>query len=236
MDGMMEETATASHAHYQSSCVRMNQGVSGWSQYSEQHLNQINTSSPVYSKRSTAVMTKDTHHETALSSQIPAVTFDLGDEWDTWGDFDDENLVHASEISTTDACTANAGPQIQQPGFAATSAPLFLSQSRVKPSVTTARTPLRSVLPHISPETRKAGLSQVTVEPQNRLTLDLNKKKPSFLSEEITVKASEKFPKQASVALPTRRFDFFSTTKDSDNSSSCVSRSINTKEEEAFLG
>lgn len=96
--------------------MRMKPGVSGWSQNSEQHLNQMNTSNPVYSKRSTALMTKDAHHETALYSQIPAVTFDLGDEWDTWGDFDDENLVHASEISTNDACTANAGPQIQQPG------------------------------------------------------------------------------------------------------------------------
>lgn len=161
----------------------MKPGVSGWTPNSEQHPNQMNTSNPVYSKRSTALMTKDAHHETALYSQIPAVTFDLGDEWDTWGDFDDENLVHASEISTNDACTANAGPQIQQPGeyytpkcefrftqekdmedqiplfhwcyvcnniyvvcagFAAASAPLFLSQSQVKPSVTSATAPLRS--------------------------------------------------------------------------------------------
>lgn len=33
-----------------------------------------------------------------LSSHTPSVTFDLGNEWD---DFDDDNLVHASETSCT---------------------------------------------------------------------------------------------------------------------------------------
>lgn len=35
------------------------------------------------------------------SAQIPAVTFDLGREWDDWGDFDDQNLIQASETSAS---------------------------------------------------------------------------------------------------------------------------------------
>uniref|UniRef100_A0A4W5NV21 DNA 3'-5' helicase n=1 Tax=Hucho hucho TaxID=62062 RepID=A0A4W5NV21_9TELE len=35
------------------------------------------------------------------SSHTPSVTFDLGDEWNVWDDFDDDNLVHASETSCT---------------------------------------------------------------------------------------------------------------------------------------
>ncbi|XP_022610745.1 probable ATP-dependent DNA helicase HFM1 [Seriola dumerili] len=98
MHRMMEtpvQTSAASHAHPQSSSVWMNPGTSGWSQIPEQHLNQINTSNPAFSKRSTVVTNQDTQCETASSLQIPAITFDLGNEWDSWGDFDDENLVHA---------------------------------------------------------------------------------------------------------------------------------------------
>ncbi|XP_023270563.1 probable ATP-dependent DNA helicase HFM1 [Seriola lalandi dorsalis] len=244
MHRMMEtpvQTSAASHAHSQSSSVWMNPGTSGWSQIPEQHLNQINTSSPAFSKRSTVVTNQDTQCETASSLQIPAITFDLGNEWDNWGDFDDENLVHASETAFA-SCTTNAGSQIQQPveynvpGFAVTSEPLLFSPSQVQPCITTTSTPLRGILPNTSPEIRKPVSSLVTVRPQNSITLDWNKKRPSIFSEEITVKASENFPKQTHVAPATRRFDFFSTMKDSADSSSCVSRSINSKEEEAFLG
>ncbi|XP_071346356.1 probable ATP-dependent DNA helicase HFM1 isoform X2 [Trachinotus anak] len=233
---MMEEpvqTSAVSHAHHQSSSVWMNPGTSGWSR----HLNQINTSNPSSSKTSTAVTNQDSCCETTSSSHIPAVTFDLGNEWDSWGDFDDENLVQASETLVA-SCIANAEPQIQQPveynmpGFAGTSAPLFLSPS-VKPCMTTGRTPLRSILPNLSPEIRKPGSSLVTVRPQNRITLEWNKKRPNILHEEITVKTSANFPRQTHVAPATRRIDFFSTMKDTADSSSCVNRS---KEEEAFLG
>uniref|UniRef100_A0A3B4ZIL6 Probable ATP-dependent DNA helicase HFM1 n=1 Tax=Stegastes partitus TaxID=144197 RepID=A0A3B4ZIL6_9TELE len=74
---------------------------SSGSQNSKQHLNQINTSSSAYSLRSTAVS-----EERASSFQLPAVSFDLGNEWDDWGDFDDDNLVHASETSLA-SCTTN---------------------------------------------------------------------------------------------------------------------------------
>lgn len=73
----------------------MNRGTSGWSQNPEQRLNQIN---------------QYTHCQTVSPSQIPTVSFDLGNEWD---DFDDENLVHASETSFASS-TANVKPQIQQ--------------------------------------------------------------------------------------------------------------------------
>lgn len=29
--------------------------------------------------------------------QIPAISFDLGDEWEDWEDFDDQKLLQASE-------------------------------------------------------------------------------------------------------------------------------------------
>ncbi|CAG5896937.1 unnamed protein product, partial [Menidia menidia] len=48
----------------------------------------------------------------ASTLQFPTVSFDLGNEWD---DFDDENLLHASEISLSPSGT-NAEPQIPQSG------------------------------------------------------------------------------------------------------------------------
>ncbi|XP_030258654.1 probable ATP-dependent DNA helicase HFM1 isoform X4 [Sparus aurata] len=222
-----------------SDCAWMNPGVSVG--VSQNHLNQINTTSSAYSKRSTAVSKQSTHCENASFSQIPTVSFDLGNEWDDWGDFDDENLVHASETSLASCPTK---PQVQQsvnynmPGFAATSEPAFLSHSKVKPRVTSARTPLRSVSPNVSPEIRKPGPSPVTVRPPTRITLDCNKKRPSIFSEEITVKTPKNLPKQAEtpVAPPTRGFDFFSTLSAPANSSSSVNTRTNSKEEETFLG
>ncbi|XP_040000435.1 probable ATP-dependent DNA helicase HFM1 [Xiphias gladius] len=230
------QTPAASCAHHQSSSVRMNPGTIGWSQNPEQHLNQMNTTNSAPSARSTAVTNQGTNWETASSSQFPAVSFDLGNEWDNWGDFDDENLVHASETSFASG-TTDAKPQIQQsiacntPGSAATSVPLFLSPSQVKPCITTARTPVRSISPNVSPEIRKPGPSLVTVRPQNRITNDWNKKRSSILSEEIAVKTPGNAPKQMHVPPATRRFDFFSTMRVPANAS-C----INSKEEEAFLG
>lgn len=87
----------------------MNPGVSVG--VSQNHLNQINTTSSAYSKRSTAVSKQSTHCENASFSQIPTVSFDLGNEWDDWRDFDDENLVHASETSLASCPTK---PQVQQ--------------------------------------------------------------------------------------------------------------------------
>ncbi|KAA8587737.1 hypothetical protein FQN60_016599, partial [Etheostoma spectabile] len=171
---MMEEpvqTPAAFQAHPQR---WMNPGTSvGVSQNHKPLLNQINTTS--YSKRSTAGSNQGAHYENASSSQIPTVSFDLGNEWDDWGDFDDENLVHASETSSA-SCPTNAKVQqsLYMPGFAAPSAPV-LSHSQVKPCITTARTPLRLMPPTLNPEIREPGPS-VTLRPQNKITLDWNKK------------------------------------------------------------
>lgn len=76
----------------------------------ELHLSQVNTNNPAYSERSTAVSSQSANCERASSLQIPTICFDLGNEWDDWGDFDDDNLVHASETSLA-SCTANAKVQ-----------------------------------------------------------------------------------------------------------------------------
>ncbi|XP_037643041.1 probable ATP-dependent DNA helicase HFM1 isoform X3 [Sebastes umbrosus] len=227
------------------SSVWMNTGVSvGVSQNHKPLLNQMKTTSSAYSKKSTTASNQGALCKNASFSHIPTVSFDLGDEWDDWGDFDDENLVHASETSLA-LCPTNAKPQVQQsvdynvPGFAATSAPVFLSHSQVKPRITTARTPLRSISPTLSPRFREPGPSLGTVRPQNRITLDWNKKqRPSIFREEITVKTPENLPKQTEthVAPLTRRFDFFSTMSVPSNTSSSVNRSTNCKEEDAFFG
>ncbi|XP_032386453.1 probable ATP-dependent DNA helicase HFM1 isoform X2 [Etheostoma spectabile] len=232
---MMEEpvqTPAAFQAHPQR---WMNPGTSvGVSQNHKPLLNQINTTS--YSKRSTAGSNQGAHYENASSSQIPTVSFDLGNEWDDWGDFDDENLVHASETSSA-SCPTNAKVQqsLYMPGFAAPSAPV-LSHSQVKPCITTARTPLRLMPPTLNPEIREPGPS-VTLRPQNKITLDWNKKRPSIFSEEITVHTPENLPKQTETRVTplTRSFGFFSTMSVPSNTSSSVNRS-NCKEEEAFLG
>nr|XP_020471702.1 probable ATP-dependent DNA helicase HFM1 isoform X2 [Monopterus albus] len=195
-----------------------------FSQSPKQHLNENDTTNSAYSKRSTVASNQGAHCEIAPSSQIPTVSFDLGNDWDDWDDFDDdEKLVHASDTSFA-TCIANAKPQIQQslqcntPGLAATAAPVLLGLSQVKPLMTTARTPL-------SPEIRNARLSLATVRTQNRITLDWNKKKPNILSEEITVKAPENLPTQTHVAPATTRFDFFSVISGTSNGSSCVNTS-----------
>uniref|UniRef100_A0A3P8WLM6 Probable ATP-dependent DNA helicase HFM1 n=1 Tax=Cynoglossus semilaevis TaxID=244447 RepID=A0A3P8WLM6_CYNSE len=65
----------------------------------EQSTNQINTSSSGYSQRVIPVTSQVTHGATASSFQIPPVSFDLGNEWDDWSDFDDEKLVRAAQTS-----------------------------------------------------------------------------------------------------------------------------------------
>lgn len=92
----------------------MTTDMSVGSQDSQQDLNQVNTTSTVYSKSSTAVPEQAALCKNTSSLQIPTVNFDLGNEWDDWGDFDDDNLMHASEPALTSYTTAQ--PQIQQCG------------------------------------------------------------------------------------------------------------------------
>lgn len=135
--------------------------------------------SRIQTTSSAAVTNHGAHCVNASFSKIPTISFDLGNEWD---DFDDENLVHASEMPL-DVCLSGAQPEVHQclgympgrgntcstsgmvawyylsifvmifffithlcfscVGFAATSAPVLLDHSQVKPCVTAARTPLR---------------------------------------------------------------------------------------------
>ncbi|KAE8291121.1 putative ATP-dependent DNA helicase HFM1 [Larimichthys crocea] len=227
------------------SSMWVNPGISvGVSQNQKPHLNQISTTNSTYSKMSTAGSDQSALRECASFSQIPTISFDLGNEWD---DFDDENLVRASETSLS-LCPTNARPQVQQqpadynmPGFAAATAPMFLSHSQVEPCITTeARTPLRLISPTLNSEIRRPGASPFTARPQNRITLDWNKKRPSVFREEITVKAPENLPKQSKThfAPPTKRFDFFSSMSVPANTdpSSSNNRRTSSKEEEAFIG
>ncbi|XP_069568611.1 probable ATP-dependent DNA helicase HFM1 [Brachyistius frenatus] len=234
MQGMMGEPAQIS-ASYQSSSGWMNPEASGRSKNSKQRLNQINTTSSARSKTSATASQQGALIEYVSSSQIPTVSFDLGNEWDDWGDFDDENLVLASETSLP-SCTSNAETQqcveYNVPGYATTSTDAFLSYAQAKPRVSAVTASLRSI--SASPEIRKLGPSAVgqTLTPQNRITLDWNRKRPDVFSEEITVKTPENLPKQPPLARVTRRLDFFSLSVPGPS----VNRSTNSREEEAFLG
>ncbi|XP_063742496.1 probable ATP-dependent DNA helicase HFM1 [Eleginops maclovinus] len=216
-------TPAVSHAYHHGSSAGSNPGISVGVEHKPPQ-NQISKSS-AYENGSPAVPNLSAHCNNDSSSLIPTVSFDLGDEWDDWGDFDDENLVNASEMSYQ----TNAKPAVQQSvsysvtGFAVASAPALLNHSQIKHRLT--RTSL-------SPGFRHLGSSLATVKPQNRLTLDWNMKKPSIFQEEMTVKTPEILP---NVAPTTRGFDFFSPNLPF-NSSSSVNRSTNYKEEEAFLG
>ncbi|KAK5918937.1 hypothetical protein CgunFtcFv8_022875 [Champsocephalus gunnari] len=227
-DDYVEEavpTPAVSHTNHHGSSTWSNTGNSVGVKHKPLE-NQTNKSS-AYSSRSSAVPNPSAHRNNASSSHIPTVCFDLGDEWDDWGDFDDENLVNASEMPYQ----TNTVPTVQQSvnysvtGFAAASASALLNRSQVKPRIT--RTPLRSISPTLSP-----GPSLVTVKPQNRLTLDWNIKRPIIFQEGMTVTTPEILP---NVAPTTRGLDFFSHSLPS-NSSSSINRSTNCKEEEAFLG
>ncbi|CAI5641675.1 probable ATP-dependent DNA helicase HFM1 isoform X3 [Oreochromis niloticus] len=222
------------------SSVWMTTDMSVGSQDSQQDLNQVNTTSTVYSKSSTAVPEQAALCKNTSSLQIPTVNFDLGNEWDDWGDFDDDNLMHASEPALTSYTTAQ--PQIQQcgenrtPGYV--TAPVLLSHSHIKPSITTVTTPLRLTLTNVSPEIKKAGPSTVsrTFTPQKRITPKWNPKvhRPNIFSEETTVKTSLELLKQPEEAKVTRRLDFFSALSAPPNASSSLNRS--SKEEDAFVG
>ncbi|KAM3865988.1 putative ATP-dependent DNA helicase HFM1 [Diretmus argenteus] len=171
-------------------------------------INQRNRTYSAYSESCIIVSDQTIHCDYVSSAQTQSVTFDLGNEWD---DFDDENLVHASETSLS-FCAPTAKPQVQQ--SAAYNTPKgYATQSAAqsKPCFTTTNKPLRSISPTVTPDI-KVGPSPLTVRPQNRLTVAWNKKRSVF-NEEFTMKAPETLPQQAetSVAPLTGRFDFFSS-------------------------
>lgn len=94
------------------STVWMNPGFCASANQNHQlNRSQIKTNSTVCLKSSDAAPNCSSQGKNASSSQRPSVGADLGGEWDDWGDFDEENLVHASETSAT-SCTANHNPQV----------------------------------------------------------------------------------------------------------------------------
>lgn len=87
----------------------VNPGFSdGGSQTHQPDISQMGANGFPRSKMSTFV--SNTHRGAVSSAQIPTVCFDLGNEWD---DFEDENLLRASEESLT-LCPANAKRQHSQ--------------------------------------------------------------------------------------------------------------------------
>ncbi|XP_041847498.1 probable ATP-dependent DNA helicase HFM1 [Melanotaenia boesemani] len=234
---MMAESphiSAAPHVQQQSLPVWVIPETSRGYQSSQQRLNQLSSS---YSKGSSTTSEQGALCRHASSLRIPAVSFDLGNEWDDWGDFDEENLLHASETSL-DPCKTQ--PQIQQSveqsisGHAAASAQEFIS-SQAKPCMTTVITPPSLILASGSPEIRKVGPSPVskTFTPQERVTLNWNKKRTGIFREGILAKSAETPPKPPHGSQDTRRLDFFLTSSPANTSSSLNKSS---KENEAFLG
>lgn len=70
---------------------------------------QIETNSTVCLKSSEAAPNRSIQGKNASCSQRASGGADLGDEWDVWGDFDEESLVHASETTAT-SCASNDSP------------------------------------------------------------------------------------------------------------------------------
>nr|XP_015831544.2 probable ATP-dependent DNA helicase HFM1 isoform X2 [Nothobranchius furzeri] len=178
-------------------------------------VNQTKTSTSVHSNWSAA-----TSEQEAL--QIPAVTFDLGNEWDDWEDFDEENLLHTA-AALVPQCRTKPEPQIQQrvdytSGCPTGSSPVFLSCSQTKCQGTTITTPLRSISAAASCEIRKFDPSPIT----------------NILNDEITGKTPEMFFKPPPETQVNRRCDFFHTVDVPLRSDLSLDRS--SKEEETFFG
>ncbi|XP_061587436.1 probable ATP-dependent DNA helicase HFM1 [Cololabis saira] len=196
---------------------------SGW------YWNHLNTSRATYSQGSSVTPEQEPLCRSSASLQIPNVSFDLGHECDDWDDFDDENLLHASETKSDPLIQRRVENNVS--GSNTTSAAAFLSYSQNKTHITAVPTPLSSISPNT--KIRKLGPSAVnqTVTPQKRLTLDLMKKRPNIFSEEIPVKAPENLPNQPHVARATTGLNFFYTSVPAPADSS-----LRSTEEEAFLG
>ncbi|XP_038158410.1 probable ATP-dependent DNA helicase HFM1 [Cyprinodon tularosa] len=215
------QTSAAAPAHHKNSSWLTPLPLS-----SRQRIDQSSTGDCAAFNRSTVA----SEQSRFSSVQIPTVTFDLGNEWDEWGDFDDENLLNSSE---TPPCTTSSQPEVQQKhrmsGCAATSSAVFISSTHVKPSLTT---PLRSVP---RPEVREAGPSDSShsLISQNRITLDWIQQRPNIYSTGLPVITPQKLPAQTVGGKVSRRLDFFSTVTQPPGSSSALNPSA---EEEAFRG
>ncbi|XP_054622739.1 probable ATP-dependent DNA helicase HFM1 isoform X2 [Dunckerocampus dactyliophorus] len=163
------------------------------------------------------------HSNNDILSQIPSVNFDLGNDWDDWSDFDDENLVHASDTSQRLCVPATSA--IHQ---SAECSIAYLSAGYIAPSphVTSARPPLRSIS---QTALNKPEPSHITGRHENQI------KYPNKLSKGLAVTAPER-QTATCVAPLVQRFDFFSTMSVPFDATTTDNSSTNTKEEEAFIG
>lgn len=168
-----------------------------------------------------------------LSSHTPSVTFDLGNEWD---DFDDDNLVHASETSCTTVAKTQGMDRDRLKGH---STPLPSTYVQPKPRFTVSSAPLRST----SPVVPQIAVTSLSVRPHNLQASapwshSDNKARRTF--SEPSVKAPS-FPKQTDTSMAPLggQFDFFSktTTPNNDNvTGKRLQGEDNSKEVEAFMG
>ncbi|XP_029971671.1 probable ATP-dependent DNA helicase HFM1 isoform X2 [Salarias fasciatus] len=207
----MEESARTPASYYQNSQMWTMPQISDRSQKSKQNSHQMNATG--WASSTTRL------HQEALrknASFHQAVCFELGNEWKDygdWGDFDDEDLVHASET------LSDAEPQTRWhldysvTGCVSSSAPPPpLSRSQAKPCYTANSTTQRSLSSTLSPDFRNLGFSPSppSVTSPKRITLDWKKKITDIGSQQIAAKKPETQPKLTNVAQVTRRFDFFS--------------------------
>ncbi|XP_029686652.1 probable ATP-dependent DNA helicase HFM1 isoform X3 [Takifugu rubripes] len=227
-DDLLEDvqTSVASHTRHP---MGMNPGFSdGGSQTHQPDISQTGANGFPRSEMSTFV--SNTHCGAVSSTPIPTVCFDLGNEWD---DFEDENLLRASEESLT-LCPANAKRQHSQeekiPGVT-TAAPVFLNHSRVKTCGTTTSRPLGLISPNLYKTIRNPEPSPAPVTPQSSLTLDWSRQRPRIFSEELIGKTPENFHGLTHTGCLTQKLDLFSAMSDPVNNRSACS-----KEEETFLG
>ncbi|XP_024124379.1 probable ATP-dependent DNA helicase HFM1 isoform X2 [Oryzias melastigma] len=178
------------------------------------------TNSRCLSSGPNRISTSHSQNQNDVFLQIPAVTFDLGNEWD---DFDDEKLLRASEDPRAEAQWLQT--ELRVSGGAAASATPFPSRSAAPAA------PQSFSQAAVNPGIRKLGSSHLSQRfpDHRRITLDVNTKKPSVFSRQYPVKPPERpAAPRPGVHLPPGMHFFHA------EGSSSLSRS--SREEEAFVG
>ncbi|XP_077415257.1 putative ATP-dependent DNA helicase HFM1 [Vanacampus margaritifer] len=154
---------------------------------------------------------QSTHSDKETSSQIPSINFDLGNDWDDWSDFDEENLVHASDTALLTQTQSN---ECNISGYVA--------KSPCRPNAVVLRPISQNILSNPGPSSFAAGqLNQA--------------KNPSMFSAGITTKSPERTTSSC-VHPPTQRFSFFSAMSIPCDANATDNSRTDSKEEETFLG
>ncbi|XP_077394104.1 putative ATP-dependent DNA helicase HFM1 isoform X2 [Festucalex cinctus] len=177
----------------------------------ETHMNPINTACTI-SQRTWQATNQSTHSNNETLSQIPSVNFDLGNDWDDWSDFDEENLVHASGTASLTQTQSN---ECNISGYVA--------KSPCRPNAVPLRSISQNVLSNPGPSPFAAGQLNQT-------------KNPSMFSAGIATKSPERTTSSC-VYPPTQRFNFFSTMSvPFDANATDNNNRTDSKEEETFFG